>query len=117
MRQRGQPEVPRFLCAYGNASASERIRDSRKGFSMEIVTVYSRSGCHLCEVALEEIAKFTNQFEFQVEKIEIDGDPALEKKYGEEVPVILINGKPHDFFRVDPERFAAAMQKESRRHQ
>ena len=39
------------------------------------------------------------------------------KKYGEEVPVILINGKPHDFFRVDPERFAAAMQKESRRHQ
>ena len=42
-------------------------------------------------------------------KIFIDGDSELEKKYGEQVPVILINGKPHDFFRVDPKRFKAAI--------
>ena len=84
---------------------------------MAIVTVYSRSGCHLCEVALAEIEKFKNEFKFNVEKILIDGDIELEKKYGEEVPVILINGKPHDFFRVDPERFRKAMKKESRPRQ
>lgn len=84
---------------------------------MAIVTVYSRSGCHLCEVALAEIEKFKNEFKFNVEKILIDGDIELEKKYGEEVPVILINGKPHDFFRVDPERFRNAMKKESRPRQ
>jgi len=84
---------------------------------MEIVTVYSRGGCHLCDVALAEIEKFKNQFDFRLEKIQIDGDKNLEKLYGEEVPVILINGERHDFFRVDPERFAAAMQKLSRRHQ
>ena len=84
---------------------------------MEIVTVYSRSGCHLCENALKEIAKFGDEFNFQVEEILIDGDRELEKKYGEEVPVILINGKRHDFFKVDPERFRSAMQNESRRRQ
>lgn len=84
---------------------------------MEKVTVYSRSGCHLCDVALEEIEKFKNEFDFEIEKVLIDGDSELEKKYGEEVPVILINGKPHDFFKIDPERFRNAMKKESRLHQ
>ena len=84
---------------------------------MEIVTVYSRSGCHLCENALNEIKKFSAEFKFQIEEILIDGDEELEKKYGEEIPVILINGKRHDFFKVDPERFRSAMQNESRRHQ
>lgn len=84
---------------------------------MPIVTVFSRSGCHLCEIALAEIEKFKDEFTFDIEKILIDGDTTLEKKYGEEIPVILINGKPHDFFRIDPERFRRAMQIESRPHQ
>ena len=84
---------------------------------MVLVTIYSRSGCHLCDVALSEIEKFKSEFDFNIEKILIDGDATLEKKYGEEIPVILINGKPHDFFRIDPERFRSAMQRESRPHQ
>ena len=64
-----------------------------------LVTIYSRSGCHLCDVALSEIEKFKSEFDFNIEKILIDENLELEKKYGEEVPVILINGKPHDFFR------------------
>ena len=60
---------------------------------------------------------FKDEFTFDIEKILIDGDSTLEKKYGEEIPVILINGKPHDFFRIDPERFRRAMQIESRPHQ
>jgi len=73
------------------------------------VTVYSRSNCHLCEVALEQLSILSNEFEFTTVKKLIDGDAELEDKYGESVPVILINGKPHDFFRVDPERFRTAM--------
>ena len=82
-----------------------------------LVTVYSRSGCHLCDVALSDIEKFKSEFDFTIEKILIDGNLELEKKYGEEVPVILINGKPHDFFRIDIERFRNAMQKEFRLRQ
>ena len=75
------------------------------------VTVYSRSNCHLCEVALEVISEIRNEFEFTITKILIDGNVELEEKYGEQVPVILINNQPHDFFRVDPERFRSAISK------
>jgi len=73
------------------------------------VTVYSRSNCHLCDVAMVQLEILSEEFEFTIVKKLIDGDAELENKYGESVPVILINGKPHDFFRVDPERFRAAM--------
>jgi glutaredoxin len=75
------------------------------------VSVYSRSNCHLCEVALEVISEIRKDFEFTITKILIDGDAELEEKYGEQVPVILINNQPHDFFRVDPERFRLAISK------
>jgi glutaredoxin len=75
------------------------------------VSVYSRSNCHLCEVALEVISEIRKDFEFMVTKILIDGNSELEEKYGEQVPVILINNQPHDFFRVDPERFRLAISK------
>jgi glutaredoxin len=75
------------------------------------VTVFSRSNCHLCEVALEVISEIHKEFQFTITKILIDGDPELEEKYGEQVPVILINNQPHDFFRVDPERFRLAISK------
>jgi hypothetical protein len=58
---------------------------------------------------MTQLEKLSEEFEFTIEKKLIDGDAELENKYGESVPVILINGKPHDFFRVDPERFRAAM--------
>jgi glutaredoxin len=73
------------------------------------MSVYSRSNCHLCEVALEVISEIQKDFEFTITKILIDGNTELEEKYGEQVPVILINNQPHDFFRVDPERFRLAI--------
>ena len=52
-----------------------------------------------------------NDQQFEIVKILIDESPELEEKYGEQVPVILINDQPHDFFRVDPERFRSAISK------
>jgi len=75
------------------------------------VTIYSRSNCHLCDVALGVLEEFRQEFNFQIKKILIDESPKLEEKYGEQVPVILINDQPHDFFRVDPERFRLAISK------
>ncbi len=78
---------------------------------MHQVRIYSRSNCHLCDVALETLMGLQKEFEFEIDKQLIDGDPELEDKYGERVPVILINGAPHDFFRVDPTRFRNVMSK------
>jgi len=76
---------------------------------MPEVTIYSRSGCHLCEVAYQALEGLQSQADFSITQILIDGNSELIEKYGEQVPVIHIDGKPHDYFRVDPERFLAAI--------
>ncbi len=71
--------------------------------------MYSRRNCHLCEVAKDVVESARNEAEFEFEVVFIDGDAGLEKEYGEEVPVTLINGKRHDYFRVDRTRFIEAV--------
>jgi glutaredoxin len=81
-----------------------------------MVTVYSRHGCHLCENAVNTLESLREELEFTIDVIYIDGNPELEKLYGNEVPVIHINGEHHDFYKVDPERFRTSLEKH-RRHQ
>jgi len=76
---------------------------------MRQVQIYSRRGCHLCDDALSTLKKLQNELDFEIEEIFIDGDSELEYNYGERVPVIHIEGKPHDFYTVNPERFRASM--------
>ena len=73
------------------------------------VVIYSRNGCHLCEIEEKLVKDIQKDHEFELEIIYIDGDASLEKEYGEEVPVTLINGKRHDYFRVDRARFIEAV--------
>jgi glutaredoxin len=73
------------------------------------VTIYSRHNCHLCEVAKEVVESALNEAEFELEILFIDGDAELEKLYGEEVPVTMINGRRHDYFKVERTRFIEAV--------
>jgi glutaredoxin len=81
-----------------------------------MVTVFSRHGCHLCEDAVKTLESMREELAFEIEIIYIDGDAELEKLYGNEVPVIHINGEHHDFYRVDRDRFRTSLEKH-RRHQ
>ena len=83
---------------------------------MIVVNVYSRKNCHLCDVATESLESVKAELDFEIEKIYIDGNDELTNKYGEEVPVIHIEGKHHDMFRVDLERFRSSLEKH-RQHQ
>ena len=76
--------------------------------SVEVI-IYSRPGCHLCEVAESVVREVNQEVSFDLKVIYIDGDPHLEKEFGEEVPVTLINGKRHDYFKVDKKRFTEAV--------
>ena len=73
------------------------------------VVIYSRVNCHLCEEAAEIVREILEEISFELEVIYIDGDQELERLYGEEVPVTLINGAKHDYFRVDKKRFSEAI--------
>lgn len=85
------------------------------GLSKDVVTLYSRRGCHLCEVALETLTDLSHELNFEIDLRYIDGDSELERSYGEQIPVTLINGEHHDFWRVDPERFRGHLER-NRQH-
>ena len=76
---------------------------------MRQVTIYSRSGCHLCEEAHQVLLDLQSKADYEITEIFIDGELDLIELYGEQVPVIHIDGKPHDYFRVNPERFLTAI--------
>ena len=83
---------------------------------MTVVTVYSRKNCHLCDIAVQSLESVKTELKFEIYKIYIDGDNELTDKYGEEVPVIHIDGIHHEIFRVDLERFRSSLEKH-RQHQ
>jgi glutaredoxin len=76
---------------------------------MRKVTVISRIGCHLCEIAIDKINLVKDQLKFELEIKLINDLPELEQEYGEQVPVIMIDNKIHDYWRVDIERFTKAI--------
>ena len=73
------------------------------------VVIYSRVNCHLCQEAENHVREVMAKIPFELEVIYINGDQELERLYGEEVPVTLINGAKHDYFRVDKKRFSEAI--------
>jgi len=66
------------------------------------ITVYTRSGCHLCDEAKHVIESVRRCTAFDYEEFDIDADPQLRQLYNEEVPVIAIDGKKAFKYRVTP---------------
>ena len=73
------------------------------------VEVISRHGCHLCEIAESVVRDVQKEVDFELLVKYVDEDDLLNQEYGEEVPVTLINGQRHDYFKVDRERFKNAI--------
>jgi glutaredoxin len=64
------------------------------------VTLYTRTGCHLCDQAKQAIESARRRAAFDYEEFDIDSDPQLRRLYNEEVPVIAIDGKKAFKYRV-----------------
>ena len=73
------------------------------------VTLYTRPGCHLCEVAREVVERVCADLGEQYDEISIDDDPELTRQFAEEIPVTLVDGRQHDFWRVSEDRLRAAL--------
>ena len=73
------------------------------------VTVVGKPDCHLCEQAIEVVSQVCEQLgqEFRVESI--TEDPNLADLYWEKIPVILVDGEPFDFWRVNRDRLVAKL--------
>jgi glutaredoxin len=73
------------------------------------VTVYTREGCHLCEVAVAEAARIAADTGSAFGTVDVDADPEDQAEYGDLVPVIMVNGMVHGYYHVDPARLRAAL--------
>jgi glutaredoxin len=69
------------------------------------VDIYSRPGCHLCDEAKEVIERVQRRVEFGLKIINIETNPDLEKQYGEQIPVVFVNGIKVFKYHVDEAEF------------
>jgi hypothetical protein len=68
---------------------------------MTRVTLISRDGCHLCEVAEQTLDRIAGD---QWTRVEVSESVELERDYGDRVPVVLLDGKEHGYWRVEEDR-------------
>lgn len=78
---------------------------------MHDVVIYSRQGCHLCDVVKETIAQLQPEANFQWREIDIDADPELRLKFNDQVPVVFIDGRKAFKYHLDRRSFLRAVAK------
>jgi glutaredoxin len=57
------------------------------------VAVYHAAGCHLCERALAQVRALQDELGFELDEVQVDGDPELEARYREWLPVVELDGE------------------------
>jgi glutaredoxin len=73
------------------------------------VTLITRTGCHLCQDAEATLRRLAGELGFGYRELDVDSDPVRRAEYSDRVPVILIDGKEHGYWRVEEPRFRAAL--------
>jgi glutaredoxin len=73
------------------------------------VTLYTRPGCHLCHEARLVVERVCADLGEEYDEVDVTGDPALLERFTEEIPVTFVDGRQHDFWRVDEQRLRAAL--------
>jgi glutaredoxin len=69
------------------------------------VIVYSRKGCHLCEVVKESLDKLSRRGGFTWSEIDVDTSPELRRQFNDEVPVVFIDGRKAFKYHMDEREF------------
>lgn len=79
--------------------------------SLPLVELFSKPDCHLCEDVKTLLRKMQSVHLFTLREIDITDQEALMAQYGEEVPVVFINGRKAFKYRVDPRQFVRRLQR------
>lgn len=69
------------------------------------VVLYSRRGCHLCEIVKESLIKLSRHGGFRWTEVDVDSDDELRRRFTDEVPVVFINGRKAFKYRMDEREF------------
>jgi len=75
------------------------------------VTLVTRLGCHLCQDAEITLRRLRDELGFRYTELDVDAEPRRRDEYSDRVPVILIDGKEHGYWRVEERRFRKALKR------
>lgn len=89
------------------AGQTQIVRNYNDG--MYEVIVYSRAGCHLCDVVKETLTQASGDADFVWREVDIDTDQELRQKYNDEVPVVFIDGRKAFKYHMDRQQFLRAL--------
>jgi glutaredoxin len=73
------------------------------------VELVTRANCHLCQEAEATLARLAPELGFEWRAVDVDGDAERQDRYGDRVPVVLIDGREHGYWRIEEQRFRAAI--------
>lgn len=73
------------------------------------VVLYSKPGCHLCDDARDVVRAVCAELGETFDEVDISVSAELMERYREEIPVTVVDGEQHDFWRVDPDRLRRAL--------
>jgi len=73
------------------------------------VLLYTKPGCHLCDDAREVVSAVCAELGVGWDEVDITTDDDLTARYWEQIPVTVVDGRRHDFWRVDAGRLRAAL--------
>ena len=74
------------------------------------ITLIGKPGCHLCDDARAVVERVAADTGVGWQELSILDDDGLCAQYAELIPVVLVDGEQHDFYRVDESRLRAALQ-------
>ena len=80
---------------------------------MITVELYGKPDCCLCDDAKAVLRRVQAEIPFRLREIDIQGDPELMKKYGEQVPVVYVGGMKAFKFRVDEAKLRRRLAREA----
>jgi len=69
------------------------------------VILYSRKGCHLCEVVKESLMKLSRRGGFRWQEVDVDSKEEYRRRFTDEVPVVFIDGRKAFKYRMDEREF------------
>jgi hypothetical protein len=84
-------------------------RREKKRPEDRVVTLIRKPGCHLCDDAQAVIEKVCAELGSSWQQRDITRDEELYRKYWEQIPVVLVDGAQHDFWRVREDRLRRAL--------
>jgi glutaredoxin len=79
------------------------------------VTLVTRTGCHLCQDAEAILQRMQNELGFAYTQLDVDDSPQLRAEYSDRVPVVLLDGREHGYWRVEEPRLRAALERSPKR--